>query len=119
MFVYFSDQNPEVLALPCPQLQGTSFPGLRSYLPEAVCAYLILLLVSVPCPVGSNQKAEIHSRTHLWVRPCPAISLFCFRAQVKETGVYRKTGPAKERQVGQFLGGETYEIAREDLSHRS
>lgn len=73
MFVYFSDQNPEVLALPCPQPQGTSFPGLRSYLPVAVCAYLILLLVSVPYPVGSNQKAEIHSRTHLWERLCPAL----------------------------------------------
>lgn len=74
MFVYFSDQNPEVSALPCPQLQGTSFPGLRSYLPVAVCVYLILLLVSVPCPVGSYQEAEIHSRTHLWERPCLAFS---------------------------------------------
>lgn len=75
MFVYFSDQNPEVLALPCPQLQGTSFPGLCCYLPVAVCAYLILLLVSVPCPVGSD---EIHSRTHLWERPCPALFFLFF-----------------------------------------
>lgn len=77
VFVYFSDQNPEVPALPCPQPQGTSFPGLRSYLPVAVCAYLILLLVSVPCPVGSNQR---FTAGLTFGSDCAQPFSFCFRA---------------------------------------